>query len=232
MNSVFTRAQWATAASTFAGLVAMLLYPGGTARDSRTVGYTITGNFLSDLGMTVAYDGRPNRIGAILFMASIGLLVVGIGGALAGFVRLYSSSPRGRPFAWAAAAAGVLDCLCFVGVALTPENRAMSAHVAFTLAAFRILPAVALLITLAAHATFGTPARTVRIWAALTAVLAAYVVMLQGGAWTASTNGFVAQVIAQKVVAVLMVSAVLWQSHRARRSWPSQAPLAAAKSPT
>ena len=62
-------------------------------------------------------------------------------------------------FAYAAAIAGALDCACFVGVALTPENRAMPLHVAFTLAAFRILPVVALLVALAAWATPAMPQR-------------------------------------------------------------------------
>ena len=232
MSSAFARAKWTAAAATLAGLTAMLLYPGGTARNHATIGYELTGNFLSDLGMTVAYDGQPNGIGAALFVASIGLLVVGIGGALIGFVRLYASTTRGRRFAYAAAVAGVLDCACFIGVALTPENRAMALHVAFTLAAFRILPVAALLITLAAHATATTPPRIVRAWAALTAVLIAYVVMLQGGAWTATAAGFVAQVIAQKIVAIVMVSVVVWQSHVATRMMPSPAPFAQSTCPT
>lgn len=190
----------------------MLLYPGGTARDHHTVGYSITGNFLSDLGMTVAYNGTSNRVGAALFVSSIVLLIVGMGGALAGFVRLYGSSQRARRFALSAGVLGLIDCACFAGVALAPEDRAMSMHVAFTLAAFRILPFAALLITLAAHATPGTPRAVVGVWALLTIVLLAYVVMLQGGAWARSPAGFASQVLAQKVVAVVMVSALVWQS--------------------
>jgi hypothetical membrane protein len=232
MTSTFARAQWTAAAATLAALIAMLLYPGGTAHDHATTGYTVTGNFLSDLGMTVAYDGQPNRIGAALFVTSIGLLVVGMGGALAGFVRLYASNTRARRFAYAAATAGAIDCACFIGVALTPENRAMALHVAFTLAAFRILPVAALLITLAAHATPTTPPRIVTAWAALTAVLIVYVVMLQGGAWTATAAGFVTQVIAQKLVAIFMVSVMVWQSHVATRMMPAPTPFAQSTRPT
>ena len=59
MSSVFARAQWSVAAATLAAGIAMLLYPGGTARDRDTVAYSVTRNFLRDLGMTVAWDGRP-----------------------------------------------------------------------------------------------------------------------------------------------------------------------------
>ena len=232
MSSAFTRARWTAAAAILTGLTAMLLYPGGTARNHATTGYGVTGNFLSDLGMTVAYDGQPNRIGAALFVTSIGLLVVGMGGALAAFVRLYASTARARRFAYAAAIAGVIDCACFIGVALTPENRAMALHVAFTLAAFRILPVAALLITLAAHASPTTPPRIVTVWAALTAGLLGYVVMLQGGAWTATAAGFAAQVIAQKVVVLVMVSVVVWQSHVATRMMLSPVSFAQPTRPT
>ena len=213
MRAVFTRAQWSAAAAALLGIVAMFLYPGGTTRNHASVGYSITENFLSDLGMTVAWNGQRNHIGAGLFVSSMALLVIGMGGALAGFVRQYASTPSSRRFAYAALIVGAVACACFVGVALTPENRAMSLHIGFTLAAFRILPFVALLLTLAARATPTAPPQTWSGWAVLTAVLAAYAVMLQGGAWTATAAGFVAQVVAQKVVAIVMVCVVVWQSH-------------------
>ena len=228
MRPAFVRARWTAAGATVGGIIAMFLYPGGTARDHATVGYSLTHNYLSDLGMTVAWDGRPNRIGAALFVTSLVLLVVGMGGALAGFVRLYASNARGRRFAYAAAIAGALDCACFIGVALTPEDRAMPLHVAFTLAAFRILPVVALLITLAARATPGVPRRTAAVWGGLALVLFAYAASLQGGAWAATAMGYVAQVVAQKVVAIVMVSVVVWQSHVAMRMVAPPTPVARA----
>jgi hypothetical protein len=88
----------------------------------------------------------------------------------------------------------------------------MSLHVAFTLAAFRIIPFVVLLISLAASAVPGTPRAVVRAWIFLAVVLFAYVGMLQGGAWTVTPAGFAAQVIAQKVVAIVMMAVVVWQS--------------------
>lgn len=232
MTSAFVRAQWTAAAATLAGIAAMFLYPGGTARDQSTVNYSITTNFLSDLGMTVAWNGQPNKLGATLFVLSMALLVVGMGGALAGFVRLYALTPKGRRFAYAAAVTGAIDCACFTGVALAPENSAMSLHVALTLAAFRILPLVALLLTLAARATPSSPKSTTTAWAALTAVLTAYAGMLQGGAWTATPTGFAAQVIAQKVVAIVMVSVVVWQSHVAMTAMAPPPPSARSQTPS
>lgn len=112
-------------------------YPGGTALNSRTVGYSLDQNFLSDLGMTVAYDGRANTLGAALFLASICAMVVAFGTALWHFVKRYVAIPASRRTAQAAAIAAIIVSLSFVGVGLTPENRVMSWHVGFTLLAFR-----------------------------------------------------------------------------------------------
>ena len=47
------------------GGVSMLLYPGGTVLDDSTRGYSLTRNFLSDLGSTVTYGGASNATGAV-----------------------------------------------------------------------------------------------------------------------------------------------------------------------
>src|SRR4029077_7382755 len=105
-----------------------------------------TQNFLSDLGMTVAYDHRANVIGATLFALSLVILVVALGGCLFGLVRLYSTSYRGRSFARAAAAVGLFVCAAFAGVAVTPENRVMDLHLGATLLAFRAFPVLSFLL--------------------------------------------------------------------------------------
>ena len=97
--TVFARARWAVAIAIVLAIGAAARYPGGTTLDASSKGYSISHNFLSDLGMTVAYDGHPNRLGAFLFVASLNILVVGLGGCLVGVVRLYSRSPGARRLA-------------------------------------------------------------------------------------------------------------------------------------
>ena len=75
----FSHAQWASLTASLLGVVAMIRYPGGTGLEHDTPRYQLTQNFLSDLGMTVAYNGQPNRIGALLFVISLVVLIIGFG---------------------------------------------------------------------------------------------------------------------------------------------------------
>src|SRR3954468_20007814 len=108
MSVALVRARWIVGASILFALGAMLCYPGGTPLDASTVRYRITQNFLSDLGMTVAYNGQSNRLGASLFVGSLLLLLIGLGTCLLTIVRLSSAARASRPWARAAAAFGLL----------------------------------------------------------------------------------------------------------------------------
>jgi hypothetical protein len=167
--------------------------------------------------MTVAHGGRPNALGAALFVGSLCILVVGLGATLVGFIRMYSTSPTSRRLARAAAAVGLLVCAAFVGVAVTPENRVLALHIQLTLFAFRVFPVTSALLTFAALRTNGTPRRVAMAWALLTAVLAAFVGVLAWGPSIRAPNGLVVQVLAQKTVAISAVAIMVYQSYQADR---------------
>ena len=92
-STIFARGRMAAGVATVLAIGSGLRYPGGTFRDHATSGYSITHNFLSDLGMTVAHDGEPNRLGALLFVLSLTILVVGMGGLCAQFAGPLIASP-------------------------------------------------------------------------------------------------------------------------------------------
>ena len=219
-TSFFAWSRWSIAVSTVLAVVAMFLYPGGTVLDASTRGYSLSRNFLSDLGMTVAYDGQPNRIGATLFTISVLVLVLGLGGALAEFVRRYAVEPAARRFAIAAGVAGLLASAAFVGVAFTPENRVMDLHVRFTLLAFQLLPVAALFVTLAARRSRTAPTRSVAAWAAMSVALAAYAALLQWGPSLGTPLGLVTFVVAQKAIAIVIVLGMAFQGIQANHRLP------------
>ena len=206
--TLFRRARWATALGAGFTIASMLCYPGGTALDRAAPRYSIVHNFLSDLGMTVAYGGGSNRLGASLFVSSLFVLIVGLGGCLLGVVRLFERFGHSRNWARGAGIAGLLACISFSGVALTPENAAMGLHVQFTFLAFRLLPFASFCLTMALRRSGAFPPRTARLWALLTVVLAAYALTFSWGPDIATPFGLTFYVMAQKVVSVVLVASM------------------------
>ncbi len=213
---LFTWGRRAAAFAAAGAAVSMIVYPGGTYRDHSTSGYQFFHNFFSDLGATVTFSGQSNPIGAALFVVSLVVLVVGMGGILAGLARVYSRSPRAVPLIRLAVLAGVFVCACFIGVAATPENRFWSTHVLFTKLAFRVFPVVPLFLGLAASRGERSP-RVGGAWVVMIALLTAYVVVLDFGPRASTPVGLVVQVTAQKIVTVGAVLLLVYQSILADR---------------
>src|SRR5258708_6886903 len=122
------------------------LYPGGTFLDGSTRGYSFAHNFLSDLGSTAALNYQRNLTGAILFGLAVVLAVFTLGACTVATVRVLSSATVARAFARFAAAAAVLVCVGFLGVAVTPEDRLMGLHLAFAVVANHSFPVVTTLL--------------------------------------------------------------------------------------
>jgi hypothetical membrane protein len=215
-SGVFRRVRWAAGIATVLAVIAGLRYPGGTFQDHSTRGYRFFENFLSDLGMTVAHNGEANRIGAILFVIALLVLVVGLGGSLVGFVRLHSATPQSRPFARLAGVVGLVVCIFFAGVALTPENRLLGLHIFFTRSAWRLFVLVPLLLFVASLR--GDVASGVRsAWLFLTVMLAGYVWVLDFGPRVSAPGGLVTQVTAQKIIAITAILSFVYLSIVAER---------------
>ncbi len=202
-------AQWTVGLACALAFGALTRYPGGTALDRTSAGYSLARNFLSDLGMTVAYDGRFNRLGAELFALSLLVLVVGLGNVVIAIARRLSGHRAARLWARFAAALGLLACLAFVGVAVTPENRVMAVHVTFTQWAWRIIPLVAALLAVASFQTPGLRPRVAMVWGMLAILMASYAALLFWGPDFGTTDGLVFQVVAQKIASVVVIAALL-----------------------
>ena len=191
------------------GLGAMVRYPGGDPIDRSAARYALTRNFLSDLGMTVAYNGESNRMGAALFATSLLLLVGSILIILAELVGRFASTASARMFARAAALVGLMTAVAFIVVAFTPEDQRMAVHVQATMLAFRIIPVAAALLAAAAWSDGGRQRRSAVVLSGLTTVLAFYAAFLDWGLSTGSLAGLQANVIAQKVVAIVLIAVLL-----------------------
>ncbi|HUP89163.1 MAG TPA: hypothetical protein VM100_07435 [Longimicrobiales bacterium] len=187
----------------------MFCYPGGTPLDAGTRGYSLTHNFLSDLGMTVSYSHAPNRLGAALFVASLLLLVIGAGICISTVVSSLSRNPGARSWIRMATVSMLLACVAFIGVAFTPENRAMSAHVAFTIWGWRFVPVVAGCLGIAMVRAHAFSRSRIVLWFVSTGLLALYVAIGTWGPSVTTMGGLTFQVVAQKAAALVLIAALL-----------------------
>lgn len=209
---------WASDRLALAGAVVLtgasiVLYPGGTFLDESTRGYSFAHNFLSDLGSTVALNYQRNLAGAILFGLAVVLGVFTLGACVAATVRVLSAATVARSFARLAAAAAVLVCVGFLGVAVTPEDRLMGLHMAFGMVAFRSFPLVTTLLAVATMRDDRFRARATAGWVVLSLVLAGFLAVGHLGPSVRTEQGLTVQVLTQKLMA-LAVIVVLWlESH-------------------
>ena len=119
--------------------IAMALYAGGTPYDPDAPGYAFFHNYLSDLGRTEALSGRGNLPASVVFgvaLATVGVALIAFSSAwrVYGFAR-----GRARAAGVASQVIGTASGACFVGIALTPWDLALTAHGWFVLAGFSLL---------------------------------------------------------------------------------------------
>ena len=129
-------------------VLAMYFYPGGAVTNPYAHGYTFFGNFLSDLGATRSWDGHSNTTSMVLFaiaLGTIGLAFIGFAGAWPAFA---FAQGRARIAGIASQWFGTASGAAFVAVAITPVNRQTDMHNNFVIAAFALLLAYSVSITI------------------------------------------------------------------------------------
>ena len=191
-------------------LGAAMRYPGGTPLSPSSSGYSPTQNFLSDLGMTVAYNGQPNALGAALFAFSLLLLVAVFGRSTFGFVRQYVAVAQARRWAIAGGLLIPLAGLAFAGVAVTPENRVMALHTDFTLLAWRVFALATVLLGVASLQADRLSRHRTVAWGILAVALSGYVTYLAVGPNVTTVDGLRRQVLAQKIIAVIALAILIY----------------------
>jgi hypothetical protein len=147
-------------------------------------------------------------------------------------VRLHSATPESRTFARLAGFAGLFVCLCFAGVALTPENRLLVAHIFFTKMGWRLFVLVPLLLFVASLRAGDLPRGIRSAWLFLTVMLAGYVWVMEFGPRVHQPGGLVTQVTAQKIIAITSVLTFVYLSIVAERRLVAAAGTARTLEPT
>lgn len=180
---------------------------------SEYVGYSFSENFISDLGMTVAHGGQANALGASFFSAGFGLLALALVGCVFGFVRLHSASARGWQAARIGAAGAGLAAVSLLAAGLSPANIAAPLHLWSATIASAVAPPSLVFLAIAAARDGRFTSGVSIVWLVLAATVAAWFAMRWGPAVT-TRAGLIVQASVQKIVAIIVVSSAIYQSHR------------------
>ena len=196
-------------------LLAMFFYQGGTALDPARPGYSFFENFFSELGLTVAHSGRTNTVSALLFfiaLASAGvcLILFFIAAPL-----LFRESRWSYLLSLLGSAFGVLSGIGFTGIAFTPANLFIDAHIFFVLWAFRLFPLAVIPYVPAILGQPRYPNRYAFLFMGFAALLLLYVGLLIQGPSPSTAGGRIVQVTGQKVIAYASLLTIYLQARGA-----------------
>lgn len=191
--------------------IAMQLYAGGTAWDASSTGYAFAHNFFSDLGATHSWSGHANHASAVLFaiaLVTLGLAFISFAPAWRAFA---FSRSRARVAGIAAQITGTLSGAAFIVVAVAPIDITMRVHNTFVVAAFGLLLAYAVCLTVVMWRNGAGGALLVGgiAYVACVAVYVVFVVISVGGG-VSTEHGWALMVIAQKVITY---SSMLFVAH-------------------
>jgi hypothetical membrane protein len=179
--------------------LAMLFYPGGTSIDPDAEGYSFLENFFSDLGMVRTYGGEPKALSLVLFASA--LVVMGIAYVLffaimpGYFVETRVEKVASR----LGSVAGVLAGVSCLGIAATPWDLFLDAHVVFAsgLSTSFLLAVVCYAVAIWKNRSYANAYAAV--FAAYLVILAAYVCLMVLGPDPSTGEGLVVMAAGQKV---------------------------------
>ena len=198
-------------------LVAMFFYPGGTWANPQLDGYRFFQNFFSDLGMWSTPGGWPNPVSATLFFVALTSAGLGLILFFITFPRFFKHNRLLQGASWLGMAIGVWSGLSFIGIACTPADIFLGAHVNFVYSAFLSLPVAIFILAIAIwrHETF--PKRYAAVLFGFTICLVAYLWLLFFGPSGAATQGANYQATGQKLIVYIALGSMLYLAYGANQ---------------
>tara|TARA_B100000035_G_scaffold42631_1_gene31932 strand:- start:391 stop:999 length:609 start_codon:yes stop_codon:yes gene_type:complete len=116
----------------------MFFYPGGNIHNPLQEGYSISHNFLSDLGGYKSHSGLPNLTSFLIFNFSMTLFIL-IGVSFLFIPKLFKDDILSLIISIIGSVFIFFGTFFFAGVGLTPYDLYLDEHIFFALNAFRLL---------------------------------------------------------------------------------------------
>ena len=119
-------------------VISIYFYPGGNIHDPAQPGYSLTHNFLSDLGGYSSHSGAVNFLSSFFFNLSM-FMFIGVGVSFLFVPRLFKEDRLNYALAAVGSGFFFVWTIFFGGVGLTPHELYAELHVFLAVNAFRFL---------------------------------------------------------------------------------------------
>ena len=200
---------------TFIGilLLAMYCYPGSTHSDKTTLVYSLTHNFLSDLGLTIVYSGAQNFISSTLFAFATTSVCVALITYFLVMPSIVNSGKFSFRLSQIGSIAGMLCGLAFMGVGFTPYNYYPNGHMFVVKVGFQLFLGVMLLHSLAIMKNeVGLSKKPIGIYMLFMTILCYYIYLLNWGPPIEEGNNLAIHVVWQKITVLGLSTTIFVQS--------------------
>ena len=191
----------------------MCFYPGSTHSDKTTLTYSLTHNFLSDLGLTIVYSDAQNFISSTLFAFATTSVCVGLITYFLVMPSIVHSGKFSLRLSQIGSIAGMLCGLAFMGVGFTPYNYYPDEHIFVVKLGFQLFLVVMLLHSLAILKNeVGLSKKLIGIYMLFMTILCYYIYLLNWGPPIKEGNNLEIHVVWQKITVLGLSTTVFVQS--------------------
>lgn len=108
--------------------IEMIIYPGGTAYDPDTLGYSFWANHISDLGMITAFNNESNQVGFVFFTIGAAFMAISTIIALIAFPGLFKNEGNKKRIQMVSAC-GLASSACILTIIFFPEDTMYLLHI-------------------------------------------------------------------------------------------------------
>ena len=203
-------------------IVSMYYYPGSNHLDKNSEYYSITHNFLSDLGYTIVYSGAQNFISSTLFVFATTFVCIGLITYFLAVPSLMNEDLTCFRLTQLGSIAGIICGFAFMGVGFTPYNYYPDEHMFFVRLGFQLFLFVMLMHSFAIMKNKnGINKNTIWIYLVFMCVLAFQIYLINWGPSVNEDNGLMLKVVWQKVTVVGLSTTVFVQAFIFKNHIPS-----------
>ena len=191
-------------------IIAMLVYPGGTYFDLESSQYSLTRNFLSDLGRYKSFSGENNFISCQLFNMS---LIMAGGVFIIFYYKVATLFALYNKLARLGSILGGLGGFSLIAVGLTPSDLYFSLHVISAKFIFRFFLLTAIIFSWLIFKSKIINFQYAVGYIIFTILLLIYLIISEFGPSPKSNElALTFQVISQKLILIVMILSVYWQT--------------------